>query len=131
MGSMLSGLFGGGSSPGQQQQTQAIKASRADIQRLRPELMQAKLNALRSATEAYQGTNNALETLWGDPNAKPMGAPQRMMGHDLPQGPSIGLAMGKAIGQGSGFGPRPQRAPSPVQQGISFALDPLNLFKGR
>jgi len=88
MGGIISGILGGGSSPGQQQQQQALKASRADIQQYRPEAMQARLNALKSMTDAYGGTQNALETLWGNPNAKPQvgGPPQRMMGHELPQG---------------------------------------------
>ena len=92
MGGLLSGILGGGSSGGQQQQMQALKASQEDIQRYRPEAMQARLNALGNMTSAFQGSNNALETLWGDPNAPkvgqgPSGPPQRMMGHDLPQQP--------------------------------------------
>ncbi len=88
MGGILGGLFGGG---GQEQQMQGLRASRADIQALRPEAMQARLNALRAMTSGYQGANNALETLWGAP---PSTAPRddfatgrhnRMMGHDLPR----------------------------------------------
>lgn len=127
MGSMISGLLGGGSSPGQQQQMQALQASRGDIQQLRPELMQAKLNALANATSAYQGSNNALETLWGDPNAAPQGPPQgrtgmprRMMGHDLPQDSG-----------GQSWQAPPQRRASPIAQGISTVMDPLNFFGGR
>ncbi len=91
MGGLISGILGGGSSEGQQQQMQALKASREDIQRYRPEAMQARLNALNNMTSAFQGANNALETLWGDPSARPAGVggltrrPQRMLGHDLPQ----------------------------------------------
>lgn len=120
MGGIISGILGGGSSPGQQQQQQALKASRADIQQYRPEAMQARLNALKNMTDAYGGTQNALETLWGDPNAKPRigGPPQRMMGHDLPQG--------------GPFPPRqppgpPQQAPVNPFPGIP---DNLNPFKG-
>lgn len=122
MGSLISGILGGGSSPGQEGQMQALKASRADIQRLRPELMQSKLNALQNMTSAYGGTHNALETLWGDPNRKPapIGGPQpqRMLGHDLPQGPM------------------PQQGPRPSQGGqqprpmLSQVFDPAGIFKG-
>ncbi len=122
MGSLLSGILGGGSSPGQEQQAAALKASRADIQRLRPELMQAKLNALGNMTSAYQGSNNALETLWGAPQqggpspllGKIGGSPTRMLGHDMPQ-----------------EAPRPQQAPSqqPFQGGS--LLDPLGIFGRR
>ena len=90
MGGILGGLFGGG---GQEQQMQALRASRGDIQAYRPEAMQARLNALRAMTGGYQGANNALETLWGAPPQQPTGEapwlktqhPQRMMDHDLPQ----------------------------------------------
>ncbi len=119
MGGLISGLLGGGNSDGQQQQMQALKASREDIQRYRPEAMQARLNALNNMTSAFQGANNALETLWGDPNAKiggpPQGGrpPQRMMGHDLPQ-------------------QQPMPQPGPQQQGGGFnLLDPLGIFGGK
>ncbi len=126
MGSIISGIFGGGSSPGQEGQMQALKASRNDIQQLRPELMQAKLNALKNMTDAYRGTNNALETLWGDPNAKPARVggqpqqPQRMFGHDMPQGPmpQPGPQQGP---------PQPGQQPRPV---LSQVFDPAGVFKG-
>ena len=96
MGGILGGLFGGG---GQEQQMQALKASRGDIQAYRPEAMQARLNALRAMTQGYQGANNALETLWGAPPPAPpatvgeqwrgIQSGQRMMGHDLPQQPPM------------------------------------------
>lgn len=116
MGGLISGLLGGGSSDGQQQQMQALKASREDIQRYRPEAMQARLNALNNMTSAFQGSNNALETLWGDPNAqKPAPqAPQRMMGHDLPQ---------EMPYQGPMQGP-----PQGDQPGGFNLLDPLGVF---
>lgn len=118
MGGLISGILGGGNSAGQQQQMGALKAARGDIQAYRPEAMQARLNALNNMTSAFQGANNALETLWGDPNRK-VGAPrtpaqpQRMMGHDLPQ----------------------QMPPSPgPQQQEDFGfnpLDPLGIFGRR
>ncbi len=118
MGGLISGILGGGSSDGQQQQMQALKASRDDIQRYRPEAMQARLNALNNMTSAFQGANNALETLWGDPNAKPKpvgGGPQRMMGHDLPREPY----------------PQQQQPQAPQQQGGFNLLDPLGIFGGK
>ncbi len=124
MGSIISGIFGGGESAGQQQQMQALRASRDDIQRYRPEAMQARLNALNNMTAAFQGANNALETLWGDPSAKPAGVggltrrPQRMLGHDLPQP----------------YASAPQQAP-PQQQSQGMMgfnpLDPLGIFGRR
>jgi hypothetical protein len=119
MGGLISGLLGGGSSPGQDQQMGALKAARGDIQAYRPEAMQARLNALNNMTSAFQGGNNALETLWGDPNApKSTGAPppQRMMGHDLPQETPYQGPM----------------SPQPSPQGGGFnLLDPLGIFGKR
>ncbi len=120
----LSSLFGGGESSGQQKQMQALRASREDIQRYRPEAMQARLNALNNMTSAFQGANNALETLWGDPNAKAPGVggltrgPQRMLGHDLPQ---------PYANQG------PSQPPQQKPQGMMGfnPLDPLGIFGRR
>jgi hypothetical protein len=119
MGGLISGILGGGESAGQQQQMQALKASREDLQAYRPEAMQARLNALNNMTSAFQGGNNALETLWGDPNAKAPGvggltrAPQRMMGHDLPQQPI-----------------QPQQARPQGMMGFN-PIDPLGIFGRR
>ncbi len=129
MGGLISGLLGGGSSPGQEQQMNALKASRSDIQAYRPEAMQARLNALRAMTDAYGGANNALETLWGAPPGQGVGArakgparqvPQRMFGHEMPQQPM----------------PQPSRSgldnPPPINGDGDFnPLDPLGLFRGR
>lgn len=115
MGGLISGLLGGGSSDGQQQQMNALKASRADIQAYRPEAMQARLNALNNMTSAFQGANNALETLWGDPNVKkmPQPPPRRMMGHELPQQMP------------------PSPSPQPQQPSYFNPLDPLGIFGGK
>ncbi len=121
MGGLISGLLGGGESSGQQQQMGALRAARGDIQAYRPEAMQARLNALNNMTSAFQGANNALETLWGAPpqvggrNFK--APPKRMMGHDLPE----------ASAQG------PQQPPqAPPQQGGGFnPFDPLGIFGGK
>lgn len=125
MGGLISSIFGGGSSDGQQQQMGALKAARGDIQAYRPEAMQARLNALGNMTSAFQGANNALETLWGAPPQQrgnglklPEKPPQRMMGHDLPQQPM--LLQPQA--------PMPQRAPLASQFN---PLDPLGLFGGK
>lgn len=124
MGGLISGLLGGGSSPGQDQQMGALKAARGDIQAYRPEAMQARLNALGNMTSAFQGANNALETLWGAPQQPrersmqlPQRQPRRMMGHDLPQQP-----------MNPGPAPQPQRS----QLSSNFnPLDPLGLFGGK
>lgn len=120
MGGLLSGILGGGDSAGQQQQMGALKAARGDIQAYRPEAMQARLNALNNMTSAFQGANNALETLWGAPQQvggqkhANLRVPQRMMGHDLPQEmpPQQGPMPGPQAQQGGGFNP----------------LDPLGIF---
>ena len=128
MGGLLSGILGGGNSAGQQQQMQALKASRDDIQRYRPEAMQARLNALANMTGSYQGANNALETLWGAPQkaASPSlfgreaygpSPPQRLMGHDLPSEPQPA--------------PQGQRQPDYFGSAVSTVLDPLGIFGGR
>lgn len=121
MGGLISGILGGGSSAGQNAQMGALKAARGDIQAYRPEAMQARLNALQNMTNAYQGGQNALETLWGAPQQpqKPspfnkglQAMPQRMMGHDLPQGASLSP---------------PQQKPDTTDHAAQF-FDPLNLF---
>lgn len=73
MGSILGGILGGGSSPGQQSQMNAIHGSAQDYQAYRQEMAQALLNTLNQANSAYQGTNNALETLYGAPGPKSQG----------------------------------------------------------
>lgn len=129
MGSILSGIMGGGSSPGQQAQMQGLKATQQDLQSYRPEAMQARLNLLSNASAPYQGMNNALETLWGAPQASPQGLGQlrsmgtsgsRVMGHDLPQQ----LGPPQMVGSDPRY-TRPSE-PDPVSQ----VLDPLNLFGG-
>ncbi len=126
MGGLISGLLGGGSSPGQEQQMNAIKASRGDIQAYRPEAMQARLNALSSMTGAYGGAQNALETLWGAPQTgQNVGRqlrlpPKRMLGHDLPQRPPPQQ------------NPYPGKNSAPVNSEGDFnLLDPLGIFGGR
>lgn len=125
MGSIISGIFGGGSSPGQDAQMGALRASREDIQRYRTEAMQARLNALNNMTSAFQGANNALETLWGAPPEAPVGhlealrqKPRRMLGHDLPQ---------DIPNQPQGL---PQN-PNPPQDGGFNPLGPFGFFGGK
>ncbi len=124
MGSILGGIFGGGSSPGQDAQMQGLHAARADIQKYRPEAMQAALNAMSNASTGYQGANNALQTLWG-PHSESQSfgqkmhgsygpTPERAMGHDMPQ-PEPEPVQGRPTG---GQGPNPV---------MSF-LDPAGIF---
>ncbi len=97
MGGLITGLFGGlgGNSAAQEAQQRELAAARQNIQAYRPEAMQARLNAFQTGASAYQGANNALETLYGGrpelktPRQQLSGAgfqPRRGMGHELPQG---------------------------------------------
>lgn len=124
MGSILGGVLGGGSSPGQDAQMQGLHAARADIQKYRPEAMQAALNAMSNASTGYQGANNALQTLWGAPpqqgnqmtlkdnGYKPL---ERVMGHEMP----------------AQVGTDPRYVAPSDGGGFSSILDPLGLFTGK
>ena len=93
MGSMISGLLGGGQSDAQAGQTAALQQARDAAAAYRPEAMQARLNLLNKASGAYQGMNNALETMYGGRGPKagvgsPAGMPQQTFGGmQLPQQP--------------------------------------------
>lgn len=138
MGGLVSGILGGGESPGQAGQQAALQASREDIQAYRPEAMQARLNALSNMSTAYQGANNALETMYGGaagPGPTGLGKlgggfQKKFMGHDLPEQaasagmPSIGGSPGQPkgrpqIGQGNGW-----------EDTAAMAVDPLGIFRG-
>ena len=133
MGGIISGILGGGSSPGQEAQMAGIQQSREGINRYRPELMQAYTNLLSNASAAYQPMNNALETMYGGrPNPKmdkgsfnaggnlgPGRGMGRFMGHDLPSQPVPGSAGG--TGRDSGK----------AADDIYSLLDPTNVFGGR
>jgi len=131
MGSILSGITGGGSSPGQDAQMQGLKATQQDLQSYRPEAMQARLNLLSNASAPYQGMNNALETLWGAPQTPQQGigqlrgsygpSPQRMMGHDMPRQE---LPPPQHVGSDPNY--VGQQGPDMMDQ----FLDPLNIFGG-
>lgn len=149
MGGMISGLLGGGSSAGQEAQMAEMAKAREAIQQYRPEAMNARLNALRNASGAYQGANNALETMYGGggggPSLGPVAAmkgklgaaqvnsPRRFMGHDLPSmHPSQGAMPGPTGPTGQ---PGPQRPRQPGQspdaaEAAFMLMDPLNLFGG-
>lgn len=58
----MGALFGGG---GQEAQAAALKAATDAYGNYRPEAMQARLNLLSNASTAYQGMNNALQTMYG------------------------------------------------------------------
>lgn len=74
MGSLISGILGGGQSDAQAGQTAALRQAAENAQAYRPEAMQARLNLLNKATGAYQGMNNALETMYGGRGPKVGGA---------------------------------------------------------
>jgi hypothetical protein len=132
MGSILGGILGGGSSPGQDAQMQGLKASQADLQAYRPEAMQARLNALSNMSTAYQGANNALQTLWGAPPSnlpadrlQGMGSiGPTMMGHPMPSpGPSQGTSPQAVATGGSHF--------ADEYDPVMRLLDPAGIFGGR
>lgn len=137
MGGLISGILGGGSSAGQEAQLAEMAKAREAIQQYRPEAMNARINAMKNAQGAYQGANNALETMYGggsgpslSPTAKIEGAlagtrPKRFMGHDLPTAPM-------APTPGVGGQPRPQghpgKPPPDAADAAFMMLDPLNIF---
>jgi hypothetical protein len=117
MGSIVSGMMGGGSSPGQEAQMQAVKQGGQDYQNYRPQAMQARLNMLGSAMLPFQGANNMLETLWGDPNQKPARKPLTWGGHQ-PATPMGQQAQQMQSQPQKGYGDDP----------ASNFLDPLGIF---
>jgi hypothetical protein len=145
MGGLISGILGGGESAGQEAQMQQLKASREAIQAYRPEAMQARLNALSNMSTAYQGANNALETMYGGGGGTPMigtpggrqtwgaGQPSKFMGHELPAGNPVQEATSTASMIGNGQ-PRPNRPP--LGEGdnwddkAAMMLDPIGIFRG-
>jgi hypothetical protein len=142
MGGIISGIFGGGSSPGQDAQMQGLKASREDIQAYRPEAMQARLNLLSDASSPYQGANNALETMYGGappPGVGGFGASsgsRRLLGHDLPMAygkGDQGAQAGAQEGAQDGAPHAPQRPQ--IGQGSSWEdtaaqlIDPGGIFR--
>ena len=133
MGSFISGLFGGGQSDAQAGQTAALQEARDAAHAYRPEAMQARLNLLSKASGAYQGMNNALETMYGGRRApldgklaeRPEGLDGRMPttfgGHPMPQQPQ------QPPGQPPTAPAGPQGASRPI---LSTVFDPAGIFKG-
>ena len=129
MGSMISGLLGGGQSDAQAGQTAALQRAAQSAQAYRPEAMQARLNLLNKATGAYQGMNNALETMYGGRGGGKVGGgfsghapenphglpPPTFGGHQVPQQPQQQQPGRQAMG---GFNPM-------------SLLDPAGIFGGR
>lgn len=127
MGSILGGILGGGSSPGQAQQEAALRNATEAYRQYRPEAMQARLNAMGTISNAYQGANNALETMWGTPSADKGSPAERLKGGGL-----------RAMNPSQPVGPPPPRLPEQRPGGassrggldMSFFMDPLGLFRG-
>jgi hypothetical protein len=126
MGGLLSGILGGGSSPGQEAQMAGLKQSREGIQRYRPEAMQAHLNLLSNASKAYQPMNNALETMYGGRGPKPPTIGDAGPPEGAPYAPPGQPAA--PPGQPEQPQGRPQQPPTAFD-GVSFLLDPLGLFR--
>jgi hypothetical protein len=131
MGSLISSIFGGGESEGQAGQMAAMQQSRDAAHAYRPEAMQARLNLLSKASGAYQGMNNALETMYGGRGPKVGGGPQGGIppqptfgGHALPQGGGPMFPEGRPT-----TGPGSQPTPG-GEQGFNpmMLLDPANIF---
>lgn len=94
MGGMISGILGGGNSQAQAAQQEELAKARAAMQWYRPEAMQARINLFNNASSAYQGANNALETMYGgapvgqgtgfqDPASFRDSSPRTVMGHEV------------------------------------------------
>jgi hypothetical protein len=116
MGGLISGILGGGESEAQAAQQKELAAARQAMQQYRPEAMQARINLFNNASSAYQGANNALETMYGgrskpDPWGSMRGRtgepqkPQVVMGHEMPQQPIPGQVTQQRprIGEGDGW----------------------------
>ncbi len=144
MGGIVSGILGGGESDGQAAQMAALKQAQDNIQAYRPEAAQARLNALSNMSTAYQGANNALETMYGGhgPKMGPQGIDKlntnfqrsggKFMGHDLPsQAAEAGMSgVGGPGGHPQGPG-RPQIGQSNGwEDGAAMMVDPLGIFRG-
>lgn len=125
MGGLISGILGGGSSPGQEAQMAGLRQSKEGIDRYRPEMMQAHLNLLSNASKAYQPMNNALETMYGGRGPKPptigdlrpQGAPPAAPPNLPPQ--NLGYST-----QQFGGPHRPSMSDIP-----QYLLDPLGVFR--
>lgn len=135
MGSILGGLLGGGSSPGQEAQMNAIHGSVQDYQTYRQEAAQALLNTLNQANSAYQGTNNALETLYGQPTQKQgnglpsFGAPLQRAQATAQPSPSPSRTIGSAAaGFASPMNNAQRHREDPVQTAVGAVFDPAGLF---
>lgn len=117
MGGLISGILGGGSSPGQEAQMAGLRQSKEGIDRYRPESMQAYLNLLSNASKAYQPMNNALETMYGGRGPKPSTIGDAMPANapQAPMGPQQGL-------------PQPQVRPDPFNLPPNVP-DNLRLFR--
>lgn len=129
MGSLLSGILGGGQSEAQAGQTAALRQAAENAQAYRPEAMQARLNLLNKATGAYQGMNNALETMYGGRGK--VGQPYRDAASQGTQRPDVKATFGgHQVPQGP-MPPQPQaqQPQQPHQRGFNI-LDPLNIFGG-
>lgn len=122
MGSVLGGVLGGGQTPGQAGQQQAIQHATNSYNDYRQEAMQSRLNLLAKMMGPYQGANNMLETIWGDPNRKP--APQQTW--QPPPQRSPGEQVGSALGGVSKVQSGPRRDDDPVEK----FMDPLGIFGG-
>ena len=109
----MGSLFGGG----QAEQSAALENATKSYEQYRPDAYQAQMNALNSAMSAYQGANNALQTLWGA-KARP--------GQPLVAKPAtpMGMMMSRPVGPTA---PPPQQ---PEQGGdfIQKLFDPIGLF---
>ena len=128
MGSLLSGILGGGQSDAQAGQTAALRQAADDAQAYRPEAMQARLNLQNKATGAFQGMNNALETMYGGRGS--VGQPYKDAAEGSTSRPDLS-AKATFGGHQVPQQPMPQQPRQPAHQTTTSLLDPLGIFGRR
>lgn len=137
MGGIVSGIFGGGEkSDSQEAQLAAMRNSAKGLDQYRPEAMQARMNVMNQAAGAYQGANNALETMYGGRSKAPPGMISQDWSNHLAYKPNAPSGY-------SGYDPVRAAATSPMAnpsagnpqyqgkstgQIIQTVLDPLGIF---
>ena len=113
----MGSLFGGG---GQEEQSAALANATRNYEQYRPDAYQAQMNSLNNAMSAYQGANNALQTLWGAKPQQSSGMPHLSA---MPKAPATPMGM---MTQPPQVGPN--RPSQPEADPIKMLFDPLGIF---
>jgi hypothetical protein len=134
MGGILDGILGGGSkSDSQEAQLKAMENSARQLQQYRQEAMQGRMNVMNQAAGAYQGANNALQTMYGgrkDPNPAMVG---ESVGGKFGRQP--GAPQPEVSPMANPVAGNPQAPPQAQGGGVGFGdvigtvLDPLGFFR--